>query len=950
MRSARCSSTVAVALAVAFAACGRARTSAGAPGGELATCTRCHGDAANGNAAPPPSLLGGTDPSDPRVGAHQAHLNTGALRQAVACGECHVVPTAVSSPGHMNGSVDIAFGPLAGAQGAATSWEPTTTTCATYCHGATLPGGSNTRPVWTYGPSQAACGTCHGVPPPPASGHPAITGGVTACSACHPATVKADGTIDVAGGRHINGTVDVAGGGSCTSCHGDPNRALAAIAAAPPRGTHGETATSARAVGAHQTHLTGGAVRAALACSECHAVPTSVPHANGRVDLTWGPLASAGGAAPSFDGIGCNSVYCHGATLGAGGTATAPIWTKVDGTQNACGSCHAIPPPVSSGHPAITGGVTACSACHPATVKANGTIDVAGGKHINGTVDVVGGGSCTSCHGDATRTAAIAAAPPRGTHGETATSARAVGAHQTHLTSGAVRAAVACSECHAVPTSVPHANGRVDLTWGPLASADGAAPSFDGIGCNSVYCHGATLGAGGTATVPIWTKVDGTQNACGSCHAIPPPVSSGHPAVPSGRTACAACHPQTVKADGTIDVAGGKHINGTVDIAGGGSCTACHGDPNRAQAAIAAAPPRDTAGRTDSDAVGAHLAHLQGGAIRGAMACNDCHTVPGDTAHSTQPLDLTWGALARTGGVTPSWNAATLTCANYCHGVTLPGGTDTTPVWNLGASQAACGTCHGLPPPMASGHPAVAGSGTAVCAGCHPDTVTSGGVIDVAKGKHIDGVLEVANLSCTSCHGGTLSGGTGASGANPVAAAPPRGTKGETATSARAVGLHANHLTSQRFTTSVTCASCHVVPASTSHSNGTATVTFGGLATTGGAAPVWNGASCSASYCHGSFTGGAGANPVTWANATVPAIGCTSCHGIAPATGQHNRHLSRRLADCVDCHGTGYSASTVNTALHLNGAKNVGGTGSRINSWNPGTLTCAPACHGSERW
>ena len=52
------------------------------------------------------------------------------------------------------------------------------------------------------------------------------------------------------------------------------------------------------------------------------------------------------------------------------------------------------------GHPALSGTVTAatCSQCHPSTVNPNGTINVAGGKHVNGVADVAA--NCTACHGD----------------------------------------------------------------------------------------------------------------------------------------------------------------------------------------------------------------------------------------------------------------------------------------------------------------------------------------------------------------------------------------------------------------------------------------------------------------------------------------------------------------------------------------------------------------------
>ena len=70
---------------------------------------------------------------------------------------------------------------------------------------------------------------------------------------------------------------------------------------APPKGTKGEAATTDRAVGAHQLHLQGGTIGPAVACSECHVVPTTTAHANGKVDLAFGPLATTGGAVPTVE-------------------------------------------------------------------------------------------------------------------------------------------------------------------------------------------------------------------------------------------------------------------------------------------------------------------------------------------------------------------------------------------------------------------------------------------------------------------------------------------------------------------------------------------------------------------------------------------------------------------------------------------------------------------------
>jgi predicted CxxxxCH...CXXCH cytochrome family protein len=765
-------------------------------------------------------------------------------------------------------------------------------------------------------------------------GHPQNT----SCGTCHVGYTSS--SVNVA--THVNGIVEVVAV-TCTTCHGTAGRTGTdpTIAAAPPTGTRGETLTSARAVGAHLKHLQDGAIRQAVACAECHVVPAQQIHADGAATVTFGTLARTGSTTPVWSGTTCASTYCHGATLGAGGSLVTPSWTTVDGTQAACGTCHAVPPPQSSGHPAVAGNsITLCASCHPATMNADGTVKVSGGKHVNGTVDVAGQG-CTSCHGDASRAmvaggdANLTAAPPAGTHGETATTSRAVGAHQSHVVAGNVRAPISCSECHVVPSgSNGHPAGTVNVTWGSLATAGPTAPVWNGTNCAATYCHGATLGAGGTANTPIWTTVDGTQRQCTSCHGAPPSVASGHPSVGAALTGCAACHPATVKADGSIDIAGGKHVNGTLEVSGG--CTSCHGDPNRSPASIAAAPPRDTQGSATSAAVGAHLAHLTDGALRSAVACSDCHTVPSDSAHATQPLDLTWGTLARTGGVTPSWNATSLTCTNYCHGITLFGGSDTTPQWNLGSSQAACGTCHGLPPTRAVGasqHPPVQGGVTA-CSTCHPETVSNTGSILLANGKHIDGLVELdtTSMTCTTCHGDSTRVAVAGADAS-VTSAPPVGTHGETLTTDRAVGAHQAHLNRATFASPIACAECHSVPATMNHANGTVTVTFGTLAKTGGVTPAWNGSTCATTACHavntssGASAGGSNRTPV-WTTGTM---NCTTCHGNPPSTGHHATHQSQNKS-CASCHGAGYTnvyqatgtlTGTVNLPTHVNGSKEL---------------------------
>jgi mono/diheme cytochrome c family protein len=82
----------------------------------------------------------------------------------------------------------------------------------------------------------------------------------------------------------------------------------------------------------------------------------------------------------------------------------------------------------------------------------------------------------------------------------------------------------------------------------------------------------------------------------------------------------------------------------------------------------------------------------------------------------------------------------------------------------------------------------------------------------------------------------------------------------------------------------------------------------------------------------------------TTAPAPAPPPACGSCHAIPPSTGRHSFH--RSFTTCATCHGTGYSNTAVNTAIHANGTKNVGGT----SGWNATSRTCANSCHGTENW
>jgi len=168
-------------------------------------CAGCHGGQ---NPAPPSAVAGQVDTSFAGVGAHQTHVMGTSLSRAVPCVECHQVPESVFDPGHVDTPLpaELTFSGVAVRYGAPITYEAGT--CQnSYCHGAVffdgrLSGGTLTEPNWTVvDGTQAACGSCHGLPPP--LGHPAYTD----CSSCH-ANVRPDNFSFFDPDLHVNGITE----------------------------------------------------------------------------------------------------------------------------------------------------------------------------------------------------------------------------------------------------------------------------------------------------------------------------------------------------------------------------------------------------------------------------------------------------------------------------------------------------------------------------------------------------------------------------------------------------------------------------------------------------------------------------------------------------------------------------------------------------------------------
>ncbi len=389
------------------------------------------------------------------------------------------------------------------------------------------------------------------------------------------------------------------------------------------------------------------------------------------------------------------------------------------------------------------------------------------GEHLEGGTSGVscqtchseGLNTCSSCHGDM-----VSAAPPKDVEGLTSTTLVSVGAHRTHLEDGPRHKAYACETCHRVPIapedighyrledgSADMSPAEVFLAEGPLGAASWRASSAT---CSNSACHAPAVDARATRQEPRWNVVGQGEAACGTCHGLPP---SSH----AEDERCETCHRPAYDGEGHLRPE--AHANGQVELAAAaGSCTGCHGD------ATSAAPPQDLSGRSDEGlrTVGAHRAHLEARhRLSAPVACTECHKVPAtlaDPGHIDEggPAELFpsvagVGTLARANGTVASYDAAEGTCTTYCHGAgallsmdTAPGRVSR-PSWTGGTPEAACGTCHGVPPrlPGSPSHNGV--SVLSQCVQCHPQTVLPGGGIRVEKdasGKltstHIDGIIQ----------------------------------------------------------------------------------------------------------------------------------------------------------------------------------------------------------------
>jgi predicted CxxxxCH...CXXCH cytochrome family protein len=290
------------------------------------------------------------------IGAHLSHTRDGFARRALDCSECH--PALCSA----NQTSNLSFGALASTRGAAPAWDPATRTCAgVYCHGATLAAAPASAIAWSYvdpalvRPPAQQCALCHGYPPP---GHPASA---TACRGCHAPSILSDGSVDLAGGHHVDGVLDFTGGGggfACDGCHAFPPPDPAHLAHfglpdAGPTGGYGDAGTlQDRYPGA--APVTAPAVYA-FGCGNCHPLDAA-KHMNDAVEVTLyeatapaGSLKARAAATAAYEATSgtCVGVYCHSSGQQDPAYAATPGWAS--GARLGCAGCHANPPAYPSG-------------------------------------------------------------------------------------------------------------------------------------------------------------------------------------------------------------------------------------------------------------------------------------------------------------------------------------------------------------------------------------------------------------------------------------------------------------------------------------------------------------------------------------------------------------------------------------------------------------------------
>ena len=436
---------------------------------------------------------------------------------------------------------------------------------------------------------------------------------------------------------------------------------------------------------------------------------TTILNASGKHPSGWA-VADTGGEHPSAYLAGPSSCYeCHGTDLMGGISNVSCFSASRSGI-----TCHADGP---SGHPAGWSDPDS----HGKAAKA-----LSAGSN--------GFAHCQVCHGTdfAGGTAKITCLNTAGCHGATISSPhspspwRDIGSTgaRTHTSTDTSNAPV-CAICHTAGAN----SDRKPQPGAPVGTT----------GCfNNTLCHGT---AGAAHPVPY------------NNHSVP---------AQTDMTSCLGCHQI---AQNTTSPPGCMNCHLTSPQTNPNNCVSCHQKP-----------PGGTVYPNNAVSHAAHNSLNVPQNSTQTAQCDQCHQGLGlgtvdhlnrsrSRSSSLLPGAVVFGILAKTDGSLPVYDPATGSCAaTYCHGNTLGGGTNKTPVW--GTTLSGCGTCHGFPPPSHD-------STSTNCSGCHPD-------VNATPTKHINGTTEVTagiahdpvypgsahkvagadRAYCSGCHDTTTPGGT----------------------------------------------------------------------------------------------------------------------------------------------------------------------------------------------
>jgi predicted CxxxxCH...CXXCH cytochrome family protein len=918
----------------------------------------CHGAWANANGSTNPRWAGGSAEAacgtchgasstrPPLTGSHVQHAASTTGNYAFSCTKCHSTVTGAGD-GHINGSVQWRLSSGSNLIGV-TGFTPQYRTATSGATGTVAPSSTfgNCTNIYCHSAGQGLTGGNL-----TASDFASVQWGNAAsvtCGSCH----KDMSSNASAPGTHKTHAQDYAANANfkCATCHRGYSATTVTTASHVDRTIYLNFSGMATGTAYGKTSPFAPSLGYSM-CSNsyCHSNAQGIG-GTGAVTYrkpTWGgaPLGCGGchQDMKNFTNISsgdhqrhakeyafeCN--YCHG---GGYSSTAVTVATHVDKKINMNFTNVAIVSGTSYQKGAAFNPGTAYQTCSNSYCHSNGQSDNANKAiYRTPTWGAPAGLTCGGCHNNM-KTFANASS----------------GSHKIH----AQTAAYDCNLCHGTnytSTTVPrsagstHVNKKIDLAWTGKAvgmvyskySAAGFAPAKGNYGqCSVSACHG------GAAAKVSW-GADTTRPECFKCHGST--ATTGFTTVSSA------------------SVAPGGGTSGR-DLAGNAVATAPRVGTHQGHL---------TAATGISDTIHCGECHVKVMTVADATHLN----------YTTATITFSGRAIAQTHSPSVSRTNGIISCSNtYCHTGKYNSGATMTPAFNNTAylnatmDMASCKQCHNMPP-ATTDHTGITNltAFPATTCSCHSNLSASGtsyANIFTDKAKHINGTIEVsghsvpyyAGATYNAGHTGCLTGTGCHANTDPLATYPA---------ASGAPDCRSCHRKSDPTVSTNGCGSCHGAangngqPSGTSHPDavgshpkhtalalGTCvychdTGGAGGMANHGPgahgntttnpaivnvtASQGWNSgaATCSTTYCH---SNGQSDSAKAWKYRTTPAWGvaglsCGSCHNnmktFANATsGSHVMHAQGNANyDCALCH-SGYTATTVNAATHVDKKINLG--------------------------